>query len=469
MKYVLFPLFSLFFLYAVCPSAAQTLEFSDELFVVVASASPDTTFIAGDGNTSVTIDQSSSDFGSPAGISHGLIEFRDFALPQVADVISARLNFETTSPTNGPVNVYRMTEPWDESTTWNSLINGIDPGTDTAAEPSDSFEDIEEGPIAFDVTQIIQDWKDGAPELGIGLFNTSGDGWDVQTADDFVLEKFAPTLSVDVKIPPPTKLQIDPATGFAQIVSISDGFDFDLRAYNIQSAGDLLLADQWTNSNLASRELGDPNSIGMHWDIVNGSPEQLYEAFLFGGMSMATDEILTIGRIVSPFELSDAPELQFEVGTSDFVTGSPNTIVLGELPVEFVAIDVPLDPIDPLDCNSDGVVDANDLNCATSETIDATLSQAGLLTGDFDTSGAVDFSDFLILSANFGSPVNGYTQGDTNLDGTVNFSDFLALSANFGSASATAAVPEPSSHSIAALLVICVLLRPRFQEQRSRC
>ena len=52
--------------------------------------------------------------------------------------------------------------------------------------------------------------------------------------------------------------------------------------------------------------------------------------------------------------------------------------------------------------------------------------------GDLDLNGKVEFADFLILSANFGSPATSYAAGDTDGDGMVAFSDFLLLSNNFG-------------------------------------
>ena len=57
------------------------------------------------------------------------------------------------------------------------------------------------------------------------------------------------------------------------------------------------------------------------------------------------------------------------------------------------------------------------------------------LKPDLDLDGSVGFSDFLILSANFGRTDEdvSYSEGDIDGDGQVQFSDFLILSANFGS------------------------------------
>lgn len=123
-----------------------------------------------------------------------------------------------------------------------------------------------------------------------------------------------------------------------------------------------------------------------------------------------------------------------------------------------------VDTSDPLDCNTDGVVDTGDVACATPETIADTLTAAGVIPGDLNFSGNVDFADFLILSGNFGNPAAGgvYANGDINLSGGVDFPDFLTLSSNFGMSAAAAAVPEPATglmFSIALFGCVAVLRR----------
>lgn len=66
-------------------------------------------------------------------------------------------------------------------------------------------------------------------------------------------------------------------------------------------------------------------------------------------------------------------------------------------------------------------------------------------TGDFDGNGKVEFADFLVMSATFGTEA-GADQGDVDCNGRVEFADFLVLSANFGQeVGAVSAVPEPHS------------------------
>jgi len=60
--------------------------------------------------------------------------------------------------------------------------------------------------------------------------------------------------------------------------------------------------------------------------------------------------------------------------------------------------------------------------------VDSSEQKPGDITGD----GSVNFSDFLILSQNFGKVDAAFADGDLDRDGTVGFADFLLVSQNFG-------------------------------------
>ena len=55
------------------------------------------------------------------------------------------------------------------------------------------------------------------------------------------------------------------------------------------------------------------------------------------------------------------------------------------------------------------------------------------LTGDANGDGAVSFSDYATVNANFGNVVSAFGEGDVTGDGVVSFSDYLAVYGNFGS------------------------------------
>jgi hypothetical protein len=88
---------------------------------------------------------------------------------------------------------------------------------------------------------------------------------------------------------------------------------------------------------------------------------------------------------------------------------------------------------------------------------------AGGLAGDLDGDGSVAFSDFLVLSNNFGGEGLSYAEGDIDCDGTIAFADFLVLSNNFGTSASAASVPEPSSLYLAAFSILAIGLGRKRQ------
>lgn len=118
------------------------------------------------------------------------------------------------------------------------------------------------------------------------------------------------------------------------------------------------------------------------------------------------------------------------------------------------------------DCNGDGILDKNDLECVCSDgvqSLESTLMALDLLAGDFDGNGEVSFSDFLLLARNFGGP-GDYLSGDLDCDGTVRFQDFLVFARNFGRTSqASVSVPESflSNH----IYMLTSLLLTRFRRR----
>lgn len=198
-----------------------------------------------------------------------------------------------------------------------------------------------------------------------------------------------------------------------------------------------------------------------------------------GGFRWMTINALVNTEAIGPAGVSDDPgfatftltdavtENSVEIGTIDNSTGDGVANMSGNVAVLFadlfssVSNDESLSfgifdnlvissaamAADPLDCNADGTVDTADIACATAATLGDTLGANGLLPGDFNFDGNVDFPDFLVLSENFGNAEAGgvYANGDVDLNGAIEFADFLVFSENFGNTAAAASVPEPSS------------------------
>ena len=83
---------------------------------------------------------------------------------------------------------------------------------------------------------------------------------------------------------------------------------------------------------------------------------------------------------------------------------------------------------------------------------------APFLVGDFTLDGIVDGLDFLEWNENKFTNTTGWCQGDFDSDGTVDGLDFIAWNGNKFTASDTLSVPEPTTVSMAVLLLITLFL-----------
>lgn len=81
------------------------------------------------------------------------------------------------------------------------------------------------------------------------------------------------------------------------------------------------------------------------------------------------------------------------------------------------------------------IADAN-LGVLVIATSEFTSTESTPLAGDIDGDGLVGFSDFLVLSTNFGQSVDVGSNGDLDENGLVEFADFLLLAAAFGAVAA---------------------------------
>jgi|GEM_PF-6304721 len=163
------------------------------------------------------------------------------------------------------------------------------------------------------------------------------------------------------------------------------------------------------------------------------------------------EEVLLAGGLRDYSNVAPSPPFGFPYQTPSFVFFGDNTGRAGAI-TELRDFEITLGG----DCDDNGVFDASDLNCVTTtEGRDIVLNALDLPLGDLNTDGAVNFADFLILSANFSQTGKSYVDGDLDIDPRreVSFTDFLLFSANFGieseSNSPIPAVPEPSS------LIVC--------------
>lgn len=111
-----------------------------------------------------------------------------------------------------------------------------------------------------------------------------------------------------------------------------------------------------------------------------------------------------------------------------------------------------------LDLTGDDLIDAQDL--ATF------LELSGTVAGDTNFDQQVDFSDFLLLSSNFGNlDSHAWSDGNFDCNRHVEFGDFLALSKNFGFAADPMSVPEPQSMGWIAAVAAVLLAKSRLSRK----
>ena len=159
--------------------------------------------------------------------------------------------------------------------------------------------------------------------------------------------------------------------------------------------------------------------------------------------------------------LEDSRPRQHVSWTVDYYPGDFS----GDMQIDAIDMDLLTDivlaetHVQDFDLTRDGLVDQADR--------EIWLAVNHVLPGDADLDSKVDFSDFLVLSGNFGRDTNSWSDGNFDGEAGVMFADFLLLSANFGAVSSAAAtVPEPSAMSLLGLALAAWLLPRRSRPNR---
>jgi hypothetical protein len=113
-------------------------------------------------------------------------------IPPGSRIIDARVNFFINDITDFgvPVTFHRMFSDWDESSTWNSLVNGLlRDDTEARITPDGQLvaPSLTGGPIPVTgagMAAAVQSWVNGAANNGWAIFSSSGNGIDFGSSEN---------------------------------------------------------------------------------------------------------------------------------------------------------------------------------------------------------------------------------------------------------------------------------------------
>jgi hypothetical protein len=161
--------------------------------------------------------------GFPA---QSLIRFEDIfgaglgQIPLFSTITAATLTFDIENVSSSPVgniSVFQMTTGWTESSTWDSLVGGVTPGSETVASPDDVETAAALGSLNFDVLSSVQAWAAGGTNFGWVITNDSSDGLQLRSSE-FGTQALRPILSVTfTPIPEPSSALLVGLAGAAAL------------------------------------------------------------------------------------------------------------------------------------------------------------------------------------------------------------------------------------------------------------
>lgn len=280
---------------------------------------------------------------------------------------------------------------------------------------------------------------DEAPDAGGAVvFGQDGpSGWEINT-DSYVppiplggAPHFTSITRVILPTPATLKLQVDPASGVAQLVSVTDETVI-LTGYEIASDGGSIDSAQWSSTNLDARNVDALGlGVGDSWDTVLATSSVAYEAFLNGSTSIAPGQTVPLGKLFNPAVGVQDLEVAYSYFETDAFGGVMHLnsqVKLLPVLVEYLTLSTPL-------------------------------------VGDYNDDGFVDAADYTVWRDSLGSSgADLPADGDGNL--IVDQQDYVLWKTNFGSSAATGspfvgAVPEPAALWTALLMLVGAVVRRR--------
>jgi hypothetical protein len=173
------------------------------------------TYIKQSGPTSTNPTASTLKIDGDAGLAYqtllaftGLFGDGPDQIPLGATITSAMVALNTTNSSATGASLYRMTNAWSDRSSWSSLGNGIQVGTETAATADLVVRSVKTGMGSFDVTASLTAWLNGATtpadanaaNKGWAFLANGTDGWDFSSFES----AYKPQLTVSFILPAAT-------------------------------------------------------------------------------------------------------------------------------------------------------------------------------------------------------------------------------------------------------------------------
>ncbi len=184
----------------------------------IAGADPTTSF-----GTSLTLRADADELGGPV---QTLLRFDNLfgALPNqipLGSTITAAVltlsAFNTSNSPIGNISLYQLTAAWDETSTWNSMVGGVQIGSETETVPDDSHTVEIIDLTDFDVLASLQAWITGDTNLGWMIENDSTDGVQFRSSESAASAE-RPRLTVTfTPVPEPGSLTLAGLTAAAAL------------------------------------------------------------------------------------------------------------------------------------------------------------------------------------------------------------------------------------------------------------
>ncbi len=399
-------------------------------------------------NSSISVD-----LDNGGGVSQGVIQFDSIfgngpgQIPWGSTINSANLTVYVfdTSDSGATITMHEMLVGWDESSTWNSLVGGVQLNDAEARSSVDSALTVAEFTglqTFYGLKSTVQSWSDGGANNGWVIVSDDTDGWDFYSSEYATVAR-RPILTIDYTAPQPPALDLDADNSSGQVganfaaafvedggpvaiadvdATLTDADDANLQSLTVTITNLLDGAAESLNANTSG------TSISASYDSVTGilsltgtdtvaHYQQVLRSVTYNNISDTPDETARVIQFVandgmddsnvatatvSVTAANDAPVLDLDADDSSGQAGADYAVAFieGLGPVNVTDSDATLIDVDDASLVSITVTHTNRLDPPSKESLSADTSGTSLTaiwdsgTDTLTISGAGSVADY---------------------------------------------------------------------------